>query len=104
MAIRFIIRFKRFETKLIVEYKRMSFRLTNDSWLEVNEYSPWDVFASTSLAEEGVEGVVTTSDGLVRGHLTIRLDSVLQTVQLPACIADLNSGLSDVDGDTFPLK
>jgi len=70
-------------------------------WFQINKDSPWDVFASTSLAEEGVEGIVTTSDGLVRRHLTIRLDSVFQTVQFPAGITDLDSGLSDVDGNTF---
>ncbi len=62
------------------------------------------MFASSSLAEEGVEGVITASDGLVTGHLAIRLDPVLQAVQLPASITDLDTGLSDVDGDTFTLK
>jgi hypothetical protein len=36
-----------------------------------------DVLSSTSLREEGVERVVTTTNGLVRGHLTIGLDTVL---------------------------
>ena len=71
--------------------------LTNNSWLEINEDGSWHVFPSSSLAEEGVEGVITTSDGLVRGHLTIWLDTVLQTVQLPAGITDLASSLSNVD-------
>ena len=62
------------------------------------------MLAGSSLAEEGVEGIVTTSDGLVRGHLAIRLDSVLQTVQLPAGVTDLDSGLADVDRDTFTLE
>ena len=62
------------------------------------------MFASSSLTEEGVEGVVSTSDGLVTGHLTIWLDAVLQTVQLPACIAYLSSGLANVDRDTFTLQ
>ena len=62
------------------------------------------MLASASLAEEGVEGVITASDGLVRGHLTIRLDAVLQAVQLPASITDLDAGLSDVDRDAFTLE
>jgi hypothetical protein len=78
--------------------------LTDNSWLEVDEDCPWDMFSCASLAEEGVEGVVTASNGLVRWHLTIRLDTVLQTVQLPACIAHLDTCLANVDGDTFPLK
>ena len=62
------------------------------------------MFASSSLAEEGVEGVVSPSDGLVTGHLAIRLDPVLQTIQLPAGIAHLDSGLADMDGDAFTLE
>ena len=62
------------------------------------------MFASSSLTEEGVEGVVSTTDGLVTGHLTIRLDAMLQAVQLPAGIADLDTSLADVDTDTLTLK
>ena len=54
------------------------------------------MFTGPSLAEEGVEGVITSPDGLVRWHLSIRLDTVLQTVELPTGVADLDSGLSDV--------
>jgi hypothetical protein len=54
------------------------------------------MLASSSLAEESVEGVISTTNGLVTWHLTIRLDTVLETVQLPAGITDLNTGLSNV--------
>ena len=62
------------------------------------------MFARRRLAKEGVEMVVTSSYGFVRGHLTVRLDAMLQAVQLPACVADLNSGLTHVDRDTLTLK
>ena len=62
------------------------------------------MLASSGLAEEGVEGVITTSDGLVTGHLAIGLDSVLQAVQLPAGVTDLDTGLSNMDRDTLTLK
>ena len=71
--------------------------LTNDSWLQINKDGTWDMLAGTGLTEKGVEGVVSTSDGLVTWHLTIRLDAVLQAVQLPAGIAHLDSGLADMD-------
>ena len=71
--------------------------LTNDSWLEIYKHSPGDVFAGAGLTEEGVEGIVTASDGLVAGHLAIRLDTVLQAVQLPAGVTNLDTGLADVD-------
>ena len=39
--------------------------LIDDGWLEIEEDSSWDVLASTSLGEEGVEGIITTTDGFV---------------------------------------
>jgi hypothetical protein len=75
--------------------------LIDDGRLQIDEDGTWDVFASASLTEEGVERVISSSDGLVAWHLTVRLDTVLQAVQLPAGIAHLDSGLPDVDTDTF---
>ena len=62
------------------------------------------MFACSRLGEEGVETVIAPSDGLVRGHLAVRLDPVLQAVQLPAGIADLAAGLADVDRDALALS
>ena len=62
------------------------------------------MFASSRLTEEGVEGIITPSNGLVTGHLTIRLDTVFQTVQLPAGIAHLDSRLTNMDRDTLTLQ
>jgi len=39
--------------------------LVDDCWLEIEENTPWDVLASTGLGEEGVESVITTSNGFV---------------------------------------
>ena len=77
---------------------------TNNRWFQIDKYGPGDVLACASLTEEGVEGIVSTTDGLVRGHLAIRLDSVLQTVQLPTGVAHLDSGLADMDWDTLTLE
>jgi len=75
--------------------------LIDNSWLQIDEDGSGDVFSGSSLTEEGVEGVITASDGLVTWHLAIRLDTMLQAVQLPASVTDLDTGLSDMDGDTF---
>ena len=75
--------------------------LVDDSWLQINKDSPWHVFAGTSFREKGVEGVVTTADGLIGRHLTVWLDAVLEAVELPASITDLGTGLTDVDRDDF---
>jgi hypothetical protein len=62
------------------------------------------MFASSSLTEEGVEAVITSTNGLIRWHLSVRLNAMFQAVQLPTGIADLNSSLSNMDRDTLTLK
>jgi len=78
--------------------------LTNDGGFQVNKDSTRDVFAGSGLAEERVKRVVAAADGLVARHLTVGLDAVLQTVQLPAGVAHLHSGLADMDADALTLQ
>jgi hypothetical protein len=75
--------------------------LINDGWLEIEEDGSWDVLTSTSLGEEGVEGIITTTDGFVGWHLTIWLDSVLEAEELPTGVTYLDTGLTDVDANDF---
>merc|ERR1712061_146188 len=75
--------------------------LIDDGGLEIEEDSAGDVLASTSLGEEGVESIITTTDGLIGGHLTVRLDTVLEAEELPAGVTDLDTGLTAVDGNNF---
>lgn len=72
-------------------------QLTDYSRLQIDENSTGHMLASSSLAEERVEAVITTADGLIRRHLAIGLDSMLKAVQLPASVTDLDTGLSNVD-------
>ena len=71
--------------------------LINDGGLQVEEDASWDVFAGTSLREEGVESIIATTDGLVGWHLTVGLDTVLEAEKLPAGITDLDTGLTNVN-------
>ena len=75
--------------------------LINDGWFEIEEDGSWDVLASTSLGEEGVESVVTATDGLIGRHLTIWLNTMLKAEELPAGVTDLDTGLTDVDRNDF---
>ena len=75
--------------------------LVDDRRLEVNEDSPGHVLAGSRLREERLEGVV--AKGLVRGHVAVGLDAMLEAVELPAGVADLATGLADVDGDALTL-
>ena len=67
--------------------------LIDDGWLEIEEDGSWDVLASTSLGEEGVERVVAAANGLVGWHLAVRGNAVLEAVKLPASVTDLGAGL-----------
>ena len=71
--------------------------LIDNGWLEIEEDASWDVLSSSGLGEEGVESIITTTDGFVGWHLTIWLDTVLEAEELPAGVTDLDTSLSDVD-------
>jgi len=71
--------------------------LIDDGWFEIKEDTSGDVLSGTSFTEEGVESIITTTNGFVRWHLSIRLDAVLEAEELPACVTDLDTGLSNVD-------
>merc|ERR1711939_870503 len=75
--------------------------LVNHSWLEIEVDATGDVFAGASLRKERVEGVVTSTDCLVGGHLAVRLDAMFEAVQLPASVSALATALANVDGDSF---
>ena len=64
-----------------------------------NHHATRHMLASTSLRKESVESVIATADGLVAGHLTIRLDAVLEAEKLPARIANLNTTLTKMKAE-----
>lgn len=76
---------------------------TYDCRLQIHKHSSWHMLPRASLTEESVEGVIPTTNGLITRHIAIRLDTVLQAIQLPACIANLYSGLANMDGDALTL-
>ncbi|RDX87499.1 hypothetical protein CR513_31025, partial [Mucuna pruriens] len=43
--------------------------------LQIHEDGAWDVFPGAGLAEERVEGVISSANGLVTRHLSIRLNT-----------------------------
>jgi len=68
--------------------------LVANSWLKIDEHATRHVLAGSGFREKGVEGIITTADGLVGRHLSVRLDAVLQAVKLPARVTGLNTGLT----------
>lgn len=79
-------------------------KLTNNSGLQVNKHCPGNVFPGASLTEERIEGIISTTDSFITGHLAIWLNTVFKAIQLPAGIAHLNTGLASMDWDAFTLK
>lgn len=76
----------------------------HDSGFQVHKNSSGNVFSSAGFREKGVEGVIASSNSLVRGHLTVRLDAMFKTVKLPTGVTDLAASLANMDRDTFTLK
>ena len=62
------------------------------------------MFSGAGFAEKRVEGIIYHADSLVARHLTIRQNSMLQAVQLPTSISNLNSGLTNMNRDTLTLN
>ena len=86
-----------------IKHRTVLLSLTDDSWFQINKDGARNVFSCSSLAEKCVEGIISSTDCLVTGHLTIRLDSMLQAVQLPTSITDLATSLTDMDRNTLSL-
>ncbi|MNE57233.1 hypothetical protein D3C80_1521850 [compost metagenome] len=61
---------------------------------EIDHDRSWNVLASSSFVEE--DGAVVL-DIVVLVSGTIRLDSVLEAVQFPACVTNLDTGLTNVE-------
>jgi hypothetical protein len=51
----------------------------NNGWFQIEHNGSWDVFTGTGFREKGVESIISSSDGFVRWHLTVWLDSVFKT-------------------------
>ena len=71
--------------------------LIDDGGFQIEEHTSGDVLSGTSFREKGVEGIISSSDSLVRGHLSIGLDTVFEAEELPAGVTHLDTSLSDVN-------
>lgn len=81
----------------------LQFVLTYNRGFQVNKDRPGNILPCPRLAEEGGEGVIVASHRLAAGHLSVRLDAVLKTVELPAGVPHLDTGLAYMDRDAFTL-
>ena len=52
--------------------------LVNHRRLKIDEDGSWNVLSGSGFREKGAEGIVSAPDGLVRRHLPVRMDSVLE--------------------------
>merc|ERR1719379_1065569 len=75
--------------------------LVNHCGFQIDEHAPGDVLARSCLREECVEGIIATANSFVGGHLTIRLDAMLEAEELPAGITNLDTCLTEVDANNL---
>merc|ERR1719387_807726 len=75
--------------------------LVHAGGLQVHEHAARHVLARARLAEESVESIIASTNRLVAWHLAVGLDAVLEAEKLPTRIADLDTGLAEVDADCF---
>ncbi len=68
---------------------------------QIEEDGSWDVLSSSGFREEGVESIIATTDSFVRWHLSVRLDSVLQAEEFPTSVTNLDTSLTNVNGDNL---
>jgi hypothetical protein len=52
--------------------------LITNRGFQIDVNGTWDVLPSTRLTEEGIEGIIPPSYGLVGGHLSIGLNAMLE--------------------------
>ena len=64
--------------------------------LKVEEDGSGDILSSTCFWEESVKSIIATLNRLIGWHLTVRLNTVLETEQLPASVTNLNATLPNM--------
>lgn len=61
------------------------------------------MLSGSTLIEEGAMTIISIANDLATVHLPIWLDPVFQAIQLPAGVADLDSSLTNMNGDALTL-
>jgi len=74
--------------------------LIDDIGFQVNEEGTGNVFAGASLREKGGEARVAVGRRALN-ETTVGAKAVLDGVEFPTRVSDLNTSLTDVDGDNF---
>lgn len=91
---------------ICVIWRELAKTHTHNAGLQVHVYSPGHVLPRAGFAEKRVVRFVAIVHHvwLVTDQVTIWVNSVLQTVKFPACIAHLYPSLAHVNRYAFPLE
>lgn len=91
---------------ICVIWRELAKKHTHNARLQVHINSPGHVLPSAGFAEERVVRFVAIVHHvwLVTDQVTIWVNSMLQTVKFPACIAHLYPSLAHVNRYAFPLE
>ena len=85
------------------EHTLIEAQLTNYCWFQVDKNSSRYMLACTCLTEKSVERIISSANGFVRRHLSVWLDTMLETVQFPTSVANLHTSLSNMYRNTLTL-
>lgn len=69
----------------------------NYSRLQIKKDCLKHMFFSCGFTKEGGEGVICSTSGLMILHLPMRLNHMLQKIELPRSIAHLDTSMSHMD-------
>ena len=69
--------------------------------LKIDVDSPGNMLSTLGFREKCVERVVSLANTLVRWHAAIGVDSMFEAIEFPTLVTNLDTGLAEMDGDTF---
>jgi hypothetical protein len=56
----------------------------NDGGFKIKKNGSWNMLSSSGFGEKSIKSIISTSDGFIRWHLTVWLDSMLKAEKFPA--------------------
>mmetsp|Transcript_3228 Transcript_3228/g.9066 ORF Transcript_3228/g.9066 Transcript_3228/m.9066 type:complete len:395 (-) Transcript_3228:120-1304(-) len=68
---------------------------------QVDKQGPRNVLAGSRFAKKGVVRIIFHTRRGIRWHVAVGVNTMFQAVEFPTLVSDLNTGLSEMNRDTF---
>ena len=73
----------------------------DDGGFEVEHNTAGDMLAGAGFGEKSIVSIIFNPNSLVRGHGTVRLNTMFQTKKFPTGVTNLDTSLANVNRDDF---